>query len=293
MHVKNEFGFILRSSARVPYSSFQTSFVEAVQRWSPPGGEALARLFSALGGEYFYLLAIPCLLWFAPWQQAVRVARATIWVDLLGEAIKWSLKWPRPDASLALAQESSPGFVSTHAAISLAVALLLGLERPKWRPWLLLWVLGVSWSRLRLGVHFPLDILGGWLLGLLVALLLAYQSRDTRKSIYIFVASGLCLSWWWPLEGTESLQRNLGLLLGLEGSLWHRLGGADKKEPPATLSFREGFLRLTLLLIIYVGAKGLELPRLLRYSLLAIVAAWRQPSAACNTFFRDDANFSK
>lgn len=62
------------------------------------------------------------------------------------------------------------GTVSAHAANTLGFIILAGgIIRKRWF-WLvgLFWVLLVSYSRIYLGVHFPMDILFGWLLGLLV-----------------------------------------------------------------------------------------------------------------------------
>ena len=65
------------------------------------------------------------------------------------------------------------GFVSSHAANTMAVALLFSLI---WRNkiatvGLMLWVAANCYSRMYLGVHYPLDILGGLMVGALVALL--------------------------------------------------------------------------------------------------------------------------
>lgn len=63
------------------------------------------------------------------------------------------------------------GFVSSHAANSFAVAVLsLGLVKKKWFTVLILfWAALVSYSRVYLGVHYPGDILGGAILGALLA----------------------------------------------------------------------------------------------------------------------------
>ncbi len=258
----------------MPGLLFQDATVAATQTWSPPGGETLARLLSSLGGEYLYLLLIPGLLWFAPWEMAVRAARGMVLADMVGEWIKWTLMWPRPDAALALAQETSPGFVSTHASISMAVALLVGEARPRLRPWLALWVLGVGWSRLRLGVHYPGDVLGGWVVGTTVALLLWKFSEDSRRSSAGTLLFGLFLAAIWPEGGGESLQRDLGMLLGLEVGLLQRLR-AGLQPPPPPLPPGPAAGRLLLLLLGYIGLKTLGCPRLLRYAVLALIASWR------------------
>lgn len=60
------------------------------------------------------------------------------------------------------------GFVSSHAANSFALAVLLvQLFNPyKYRYLLILWAAVVAYSRIYLGVHYPGDILGGTLVGI-------------------------------------------------------------------------------------------------------------------------------
>lgn len=69
------------------------------------------------------------------------------------------------------------GFVSSHASNTFGLAMLLGLilkKRLKWMPALLFfWAAMVAYSRVYLGVHYPADILGGALLGILIGGILA------------------------------------------------------------------------------------------------------------------------
>lgn len=64
------------------------------------------------------------------------------------------------------------GFVSSHAANSFALATLIGLLLiNKFKSILLLlwfWALWVSYSRIYNGVHYPADIVGGAILGILI-----------------------------------------------------------------------------------------------------------------------------
>lgn len=63
------------------------------------------------------------------------------------------------------------GFVSSHAANTMACALLFSLIwRKKAALILLLFVLLNCYSRMYLGVHYPLDIVGGLIVGTLTAL---------------------------------------------------------------------------------------------------------------------------
>ncbi len=68
------------------------------------------------------------------------------------------------------------GFVSSHATSTFALAFFSFriLDSSKWlNGLLLLFVLLVAYSRIYLGVHYPLDIFGGWILGGLIAFVLS------------------------------------------------------------------------------------------------------------------------
>jgi undecaprenyl-diphosphatase len=109
-----------------------------------------------------------------------RLACILILVALLGWSIEWTLKpavgRPRPHLQNALAEvPAQPGFPSGHALGTMAVygslGLLLGRVFPRGRvPFLVVGVLlslVVGLTRVMIGVHYPFDVLAGWVGGLL------------------------------------------------------------------------------------------------------------------------------
>lgn len=68
------------------------------------------------------------------------------------------------------------GFVSSHAANTFAIAVFtLSLFKLKWYSLsILFWAAIVGYSRIYLGVHYPLDVICGALLGTLIAFLCLY-----------------------------------------------------------------------------------------------------------------------
>jgi len=83
------------------------------------------------------------------------------------------------------------GFVSSHATNVFGLAVFLGkILRNVWMRWpalLIVWACIVAYSRIYLGVHYPFDIIGGGLLGTIIALLLfkIMQIADDRFELKI------------------------------------------------------------------------------------------------------------
>ncbi len=77
------------------------------------------------------------------------------------------------------------GFVSSHAANSFAIALLVGLIMPRrialWA--LMAWAALQCYSRMYLGVHYPGDILGGMLVGLMAGALAYWMWIKTTSHV--------------------------------------------------------------------------------------------------------------
>lgn len=73
-----------------------------------------------------------------------------------------------------LQNPSDYSFFSGHAAASFSIATMTVLylkSKVRWIPLLFLWPILFSMSRIYVGVHYPLDILVGAVVGLLMALL--------------------------------------------------------------------------------------------------------------------------
>ncbi len=79
-------------------------------------------------------------------------------------------------------------FTSSHAVNNFALAVLVSHFYPVARPWLLLWAVLVSYSRVYVGVHYFSDILGGAVLGTLIAAGVAF-AWEKGSGLYAAYAS--------------------------------------------------------------------------------------------------------
>lgn len=87
----------------------------------------------------------------------------------------------------ALTKPSDYSFFSGHAASSFSIAMLSILylrKKTKWIYILFLWPLLFTFSRMYLGVHYPLDILVGGIVGVLFAYIF-YRMHQKFRAPYI------------------------------------------------------------------------------------------------------------
>jgi membrane-associated phospholipid phosphatase len=94
--------------------------------------------------------------------------------------IKKQVQRPRPcqvesmkeEARLLVPCGSGYSFTSNHAANHFALAAFfagtLGIFLRRWTVLFFVWAFGVAYAQVYVGVHYPLDVLGGALLGLLI-----------------------------------------------------------------------------------------------------------------------------
>lgn len=98
--------------------------------------------------------------------------------DGLAEALKAAVGERRPHLSHQLvAAPHSSSFPSGHAATSFACATVLSVLVPRAAPAFLVLAAAIAYSRLYVGVHWPLDVLAGAALGVATSLLLLAATR--------------------------------------------------------------------------------------------------------------------
>ena len=176
-----------------------TEILLAINGWHAPWADTLMWIISAKTTWIpLYLLLIGLLVWryrkpvmtSVKWLQ--KVPACVVMIAMIGLAVgaadfiasgilKELVARPRPtrvpdlEGVLHLVngyRSGRYGFVSSHAANTMVCALLFSMI---WRNkiatvGLMLWVAANCYSRMYLGVHYPLDILGGLMVGCLVAM---------------------------------------------------------------------------------------------------------------------------
>jgi len=151
---------------------FGIALIRTLQTLSP-ALDIPMNIFTFLGKIEFYMLFITFLYWIVDTQLGFRVFMILLSTDIIGTGFKQLFRQPRPywigDVK-GMGVETSYGIPSTHASDSLSVWSYLAYKLKKRWLWItaVVLILLISFSRLYLGVHFPHDVVFGWVIGLTV-----------------------------------------------------------------------------------------------------------------------------
>ena len=141
--------------------------------------EQLANLASTKTALAVTIVGALILLMTRHWRGAIALALVYPVTQGAVQLVKVIVERPRPEANSTVAEASGFSFPSAHSATSVAVyatiAFILirasrhGHSRVAVASLAAALVLGVGFSRVLLGAHYPTDVLAGWTFGALLA----------------------------------------------------------------------------------------------------------------------------
>lgn len=123
------------------------------------------------------MLALVLAAVYRRWGVLLLTAVAILLADAAAVVVKALVDRPRPfvrypEPKILVPRPHDASFPSGHAATSFAAATILSFAFPKAAPAFLVLAAAVAYSRVYVGVHYPLDVIGGAALGALVAIAL-------------------------------------------------------------------------------------------------------------------------
>jgi membrane-associated phospholipid phosphatase len=207
--------------------------IKAIQRLKSPALTAIVIFITDLGTDMFYLPVILFLFWWIDKKKGFRLGILMLLSAWINSFLKDAFKQPRPfnfDQSLGLAYEPTYGAPSGHAQFSLCFWVPVAAwfaEKKSGKKRFLVWavaiffILLIGFTRLYLGVHFPTDLLAGWLMGVIILFLMyvlnplfiKHLSGQTRAQNILAAIAALAMISVYP--GDRSLPALfLGFFLG-------------------------------------------------------------------------------
>jgi membrane-associated phospholipid phosphatase len=161
---------------REPVPSWELSLTE----WINDAPDAAATVlypimqFGTLGGPI--LVAVAIAVFTRDWLLSVATIAVGLVAWFAAKGVKRLVERDRPGSYLSeiIIREGDGtglGYVSGHSAVAAASAVMaMAALPPRWRPVLAAVAFLVGLARVVHGVHLPADLVGGWSLGVLIAL---------------------------------------------------------------------------------------------------------------------------
>jgi membrane-associated phospholipid phosphatase len=159
-------------------------WIQSLGTWLTP----IMKFFSFLGNTEFYLLVAPAILWCIDARLGLRLGLFLMIGGMVNSALKVAFHGPRPywytsKVNVIGSSENSFGVPSGHAQNGVVVWGTLA-DRIKHRvAWIIaivvMFMIGIS--RIYLAVHFPHDVLIGWLFGAIMVWLLLRLERPASS----------------------------------------------------------------------------------------------------------------
>lgn len=258
---------------------YEISILKWFRSFSSPALDALFRCITFLGEQYFIIVIIMVAYFLLDKKAGQRIVFAMVATICLNNSIKGLVKYARPfvyDPTLEPAKNAIKGatgysFPSGHTqnATTAYASLALNIKNKKITIIAIIIILLVGLSRLYLGVHYPKDVLFGFLFGIICSFSTYFTHKrienNSKKQFLTYLVTLLIflpfLFVFWTNNYDElillkdfyvSYSVSMGLVLGMY--LEHRFVNFEK-SPELKTNIKRLLGCVVTLLIVYVSLK--------------------------------------
>jgi membrane-associated phospholipid phosphatase len=162
---------------------------QSLGAWLTP----VMKLFTFLGNEQFYLIVAPAIFWCIDATLGLRLGLFLMINGMVNTAFKVAFHGPRPywysnQVKVLGGAENSFGVPSGHAQNAVVVWGTLAQRIKRSLAWAIaiFIMIMIGLSRIYLAVHFPHDVLIGWILGVIMLLVLLFLEKPVINWIKRF-----------------------------------------------------------------------------------------------------------
>lgn len=229
----------------------QLEFIQSLHKIRTPLLDTLIKLCDFFDSLEFFFILIPIIWLGISWKWGMRLFYLLALSQAVNSGLKHLFALPRPfhlDPAVGIIHVKGYGFPSGAAQTALLLSGLLVLHwKSRWK-----WVVAIaytallSFSRLYLGVHFPIDILGGWIVGLLLLGVYIFLFPkiegffERRSALHALLISYFLLFTALFLLPSSTMARScacgIGLSTGVFLSRWVKLDKPKTKLPPILIA---------------------------------------------------------
>jgi len=260
----------------------------------------IMKVFTFLGDEEFFLLFLPVAYWL--WRKEVmgRTGMVLLFTFVLNAVIKGIFQVPRPETIEHLVHAEDWSFPSGHSQGAMVLWGWLAYELKDRRAFIIAGILiaGVGFSRIYLGVHYPTDVLGGFIIGFITLMVYVWMLKlkpagwqylgPTRQSLIIFILlMGLFMLV--PELSEVAIKGGAAFIGFLIGYLHEKKYLSCSSKPGMSLVLSKLVLGMVGIIVIWMGLKQVfvtigyttDMAMFIRYALLGAWISFGAPYLFC------------
>lgn len=228
----------------IPFYDAQMDLLYHIASWRNPVLDRFFLFLNYFDSPLFFVILIPLIWAGISFRWGIRLAFLSVANFLINFHLKYLFNLPRPfedDPAMAMLYLDSPGLPSGAAQqVVLLSILLIATWKNHWSYLVAFASIAlISFSRLYLGVHYPMDVAAGWLVGLILAFVFLKIIRPLEevlskngRALGLVLSSVICFLYIYLLPLPTIYQMMgawLGFAIGVYIALEHRFYACWKK----------------------------------------------------------------
>ena len=199
------------------------NFIIFLQSLSSPVLNGFLTAFNMFSQQYFLVLFVAVIYWLLDKRKGEHMAASLIFTVCLSCGIKGAFAFDRPfvlDSRIkGINTHTAPGYsfpsADSAAAASISSTVSTWTSKPLFRWLLVIYTLLIGFCRMFFGLHFPTDVLGGYIIGFVISSLIGFAMKKLESmSIFYGISAIILLSFALFPNQQKDYYNAIGLMLG-------------------------------------------------------------------------------
>ena len=203
---------------------FQAEIIRAIQSVASPALDIIFEGITMLGEDFFIIFVATFIYWCINKEMGYWMCWCLSFGNLVVSTLKSVFAVARPigvEGIRTLREHTATGYSfpsgHTHASANFFTSIARAVNRKRFWALAVIMPALVGLSRLYLGVHWPMDVLGGYIIGFGLPLLLwlVYRKYALKKAVIFFISTAVFAPFLFLFPDDTSLWKSFGFALGV------------------------------------------------------------------------------